>query len=115
MLIPSRDIGNSTPHTSESPVAWAHSGFPVSQIPEKSGLPSDRRGAGADMSTFPSAVLGAPAVGYFSHWASTGTDVQVIAPAITSAPDAFNSRDMRLHPTERKVESTPFYPRLLKR
>ena len=37
------------------------------QIPEKSGLPSARRGVGADMFTLPSAFRGTPAVGYFNH------------------------------------------------
>jgi hypothetical protein len=38
-------------------------GSPVIQIPEKSGLPSAIRGAGADMFTLPSAFRGTPAVG----------------------------------------------------
>ena len=33
------------------------------QIPEKSGLPSAVRGVAADMSTVPSALRGAPALG----------------------------------------------------
>jgi hypothetical protein len=39
------------------------SSFTLIQIPEKSGLPSGIFGAGAAMSTLPSAVRGTPAVG----------------------------------------------------
>ena len=42
-------------------------GSAVIQMPEKSGLPSARRGAGADMFTLPSALRGTPAVGYLNH------------------------------------------------
>jgi hypothetical protein len=38
-------------------------GSPVIQMPEKSGLPSAIRGAGAVMFTLPSAFRGTPAVG----------------------------------------------------
>ena len=38
-------------------------GSPVIQTPEKSGLPSAIRGAGADIFTLPSAFRGTPAVG----------------------------------------------------
>jgi hypothetical protein len=38
-------------------------------MPEKSGLPSAVRGAGAFMSGLPSRVLGTPAVGYVTHCA----------------------------------------------
>src|SRR5579862_7660927 len=38
------------------------------QIPERSGLPFTR-GAGPVIFTLPSAVRGAPAVGWFTHWA----------------------------------------------
>ena len=37
------------------------------QIPEKSGLPSAVRGVAAAMSTVPSALRGAPALGYRIH------------------------------------------------
>src|SRR6516165_7953463 len=43
----------------------------MSHIPERSGLPSAVRGAGALRSGRPSDVLGTPAVGYFSHCAET--------------------------------------------
>src|SRR5512135_3619258 len=42
------------------------------QIPDRSGLLSGLRGAGADMLTFPSAVRGMPSVGSFSHCAPRG-------------------------------------------
>ena len=41
----------------------------MSQIPERSGLPSAVRGAGATMSTRPSAVRGAEADLTAGHWA----------------------------------------------
>jgi hypothetical protein len=43
-----------------------------SRIPERSGVPSGVRGAGAAMSTLPSRSLGTPAVGYDGHCAVTG-------------------------------------------
>src|SRR5436190_13135843 len=44
-------------------------------IPEKSGLPSVVLGAGASRFGVPLLLWGAPAVGYFSHCASTGVEV----------------------------------------
>src|SRR5438477_13047822 len=86
MLKPSLAIGSSTPHVYVTGLTpWAHCGFPVSQIPEKSGLPPAGRGAGADRSTFWSASLGTPAVGYFNHWAALGVDVHVSPNATTTA------------------------------
>ena len=41
------------------------------QTPVKSGLPSAVLGAGAVMFSFPSGVLGTPAVGYEGHWAKS--------------------------------------------
>ena len=38
-------------------------------MPEKSGLPSGRRGVGAFRLGVPSAFRGTPGVGSFSHWA----------------------------------------------
>src|SRR5947199_1180783 len=46
----------------------------ISEMPERSGLPSAVGGAGALRSGLPSAVRGTPAVGYFSHWAETEAD-----------------------------------------
>src|SRR5215471_11049699 len=43
----------------------------MSQMPDKSGLPSTVRGAGADRLGRPSDVFGTPAVGYVSHCAET--------------------------------------------
>src|SRR5262245_39109827 len=43
----------------------------ISQIPEKSTLPSDVRGAGASRLGFPSTVRGMPGVGYDGHCASS--------------------------------------------
>src|SRR5881396_788412 len=42
------------------------------QIPDKSGLPSAVRGAGAARLGLPSALRGVPGVGYFSHCAVSG-------------------------------------------
>src|SRR5258708_3363614 len=42
-------------------------------MPDKSGLPSDVRGAGAVRFGFPSAVRGIPGVGKLNHWAHRGT------------------------------------------
>jgi hypothetical protein len=44
-------------------------------MPDKSGLPSAVRGAGALRFGRPAAVLGTPAVGYFTHCAPTGKAV----------------------------------------
>src|SRR5260370_40902008 len=77
MLTPSLPIGSSTPHVYVLGLNLSpHSGFPVSQIPEKSGLPPAVRGAGADSSTIPSACRGTPPVCYFNH-SALGGDVQV--------------------------------------
>ena len=43
------------------------------QSPERSGLPSGARGAGADRFGLPSGVRGIPAVGWFNHWAASGS------------------------------------------
>src|SRR6185503_2303519 len=59
-------------------------GSDVIHIPEKSGLPSVRRGAGAVMLTVPSALCGTPAVGYLIHCAGTAADVPEIASAARS-------------------------------
>src|SRR4029434_164049 len=44
------------------------------QIPERSGLPSAARGAGAARFGVPSGRGGTPAVGYLIHFAAAGTD-----------------------------------------
>src|SRR5438093_10142273 len=86
MLMPSLPIGSSRPHVYVTGlIPWAHCGFPVSQIPEKSGLPPAVRGAGADRLTFWSAIRGTPAVGYFNHWAALGVDVHVSPNAMMTA------------------------------
>jgi hypothetical protein len=54
-------------------------GSAVIQIPEKSGLPSAIRGAGADMFTLPSAFRGIPGDGYLNHWAETEADARALA------------------------------------
>src|SRR5205085_10112462 len=40
--------------------------------PERSGLPSSVRGAGAARLGLPSGVRGIPGVGWFNHWAASG-------------------------------------------
>src|SRR4051794_8240700 len=85
MLIPSLPIGSSLPQVSVSGFCgWAHKVLSVSQMPEKSGLPSGARGVRAVRLGFPSAVFGTPAVGYFNHWAPAVAD-QVRAEATASA------------------------------
>src|SRR5262245_46799481 len=49
------------------------------QMPEKSGLPSAVRGAGADMSTLPSTLRGAPGCGWLIHWAANGVEASAAA------------------------------------
>src|SRR5215472_7891577 len=69
MFMPSLPIGSSGPQSSDSGFRFRQKLLFVSQMPEKSGLPSAVRGAGADKLGFPSAALGTPAVGYFNHCA----------------------------------------------
>jgi hypothetical protein len=57
-------------------------------LPEKSGLPSAVRGAGAVKSGLPSAVLGTPAVGYGGHCAEGDGEM---AAAIATAPIILSS------------------------
>src|SRR5215831_11248435 len=56
----------------------------ISQTPDRSGLPSDVRGAGALASSFPSAPNGTPPGVYFGHCAVSVVDAAKIRPAITS-------------------------------
>src|SRR5689334_10988021 len=73
--MPSFPIGSSAPQVSTSGSGdLAQLKLSVSQMPDKSGLPSGARGAGAERFGFPSAVLGRPAVGYFRYWAATAAD-----------------------------------------
>src|SRR5580704_8501703 len=60
-------------------------GSPVVQTPEKSGLPSARRGGGADRFAVPSAFRGVPAVGYLNHCAARGTGKKATARLKTAA------------------------------
>ena len=52
----------------------------VSQTPDRSGLPSTVRGAGAVVFTLPSGVLGTPGGEYFGHCASTADDKAKMTP-----------------------------------
>ena len=55
-------------------------------MPEKSGLPSAARGAGADTFGLPSEVVGTPPVGCLVHWAKAVADpFKVLANAIPMA------------------------------
>src|SRR4051812_26751278 len=75
MLMPSLPIGSSAPQVSTSGLGdRVQLKLSVSQRPDKSGLPSGVRGAGAARFGFPSAVFGRPAVGYFRYWAATVPD-----------------------------------------
>src|SRR5262245_52393026 len=85
-------MGNSEPHVSVSGLMpCGQSGVPVSQMPEKSGLPSGARGAGAAKLGAPVAVFGTPAVGYFSHCAAAGDD-RVNAAAATTTNEIDHTR-----------------------
>src|SRR5215831_9458988 len=46
------------------------------QTPDKSGFPSEVRGAGAFRFGLPSGVRGVPGVGYAIHWAQAGTEMR---------------------------------------
>ena len=96
MLMPYRDMGSSTPHTSESESPLlGQLALSVSQIPEKSGVPSGVRGAGAEELNLPLAVRGTPAVGYFSHWANTVVHERVTASVMsTRSANGFHSRNI---------------------
>src|SRR5690349_1549624 len=73
------------PHGAAWPFASTHCRcWAACQIPDKSGLPSGSRGAGAVKSGLPSAFLGMPSVGYFNHCAAT-TDVAHMTAAKASA------------------------------
>ena len=52
--------------------------------PERSGLPSGVRGAGAVRFGLPSAVRGMPAVGCFSHCAASGAPSAIVTTATTT-------------------------------
>src|SRR5665213_3809845 len=51
----------------------------TSQMPERSGLPSRVRRAGAERFGLPSGVRGIPAVGYCTHWACEFTAAMAAA------------------------------------
>ena len=74
----------------------------MSQMPEKSGLPSGVRGVGADRLGFPSAVLGTPAVGYFNHWARPVAD-QLRTEPTANATTADRTMDFRITWTPKKI------------
>src|SRR5206468_306950 len=90
ILKPSRDIvGPRTGHFSEGGASWSswlmlagprtrpQAESAVIQTPDKSGLPFVSRGTGADRSTSPPGVRGAPGVGYLNHCAHIGADINV--------------------------------------
>jgi hypothetical protein len=78
--------------------------LPVSQRPDKSGLPSAVRGAGALRFGLPSAECGTPGVGYFNHWADEDalatrmTRMTKIGDVDREALDRLNSRIRTLLP-----------------
>src|ERR1051325_4276206 len=55
--------------------------LPACQMPERSGLPSASRGAGAVRFGFPSFVRGIPSVGHLNHCANVVTDTMTISAA----------------------------------
>src|ERR1051325_5664008 len=98
MSSPYRENGSSTPQSMKSPPADDRvqgNASSVSQIPERSGLPSAIRGAGAVRLGLPSASLGIPAVGYFSHCAPIGTD-RTQRPAAVNASTIDRTLDTRI-------------------
>ena len=78
MSFSSRDANGPGPLLPHSRPGVGQDWFAV-QSPDKSGLPFAIRGVGADRSTFPSVVRGAPGVASFSHCAATGTDTGAMA------------------------------------
>src|SRR5712692_9408898 len=85
-LMANGEMGSSVPHSWNRPVPGLHGTFvAVDQIPEKSGLPSGSRGAGALRLGLPSAVRGTSAVGYFSHWPSATPGAHVTAKTIIAS------------------------------
>src|SRR5207249_8898976 len=85
-LMLSRPIGSSVPQFRETGSRpRGQLALPVSQMPEKSGLPSDVRGGSADKLGLPSEVVGTPAVGYRIHCPNTGRgQLKVLASTISS-------------------------------
>src|ERR1700681_2358010 len=57
----------------------------LSHRPERSGLPSGARGAGATRFGLPSAVRGVPGVGWFNHCAASGALNATVTTAIRDA------------------------------
>src|SRR2546428_13314122 len=101
--MPSRPIGSSAPQFSETGSRpRGQLGLPVSQMPEKSGLPSGVCGVGADKLGLPSGVVGTPAVGYFIHCAKAiAVQLKALAntiPRVSSEPriDAYSAPVMLL-------------------
>src|SRR4030095_17238414 len=93
MSFSSRDANGPGPLLPHSRPGVGQDWFAV-QSPDKSGLPFAIRGVGADRSTFPSVVRGAPGVASFSHCAATGTDTGAMATTSTSAATSLDDRDM---------------------
>jgi hypothetical protein len=94
MLMPSRPIGSSGPQVSASG-SFGQLVLSVSQMPEKSGLPSVVLGVGADKFGFPSGALGTFDVGYFNHWPKTVAEKpSETVRAITT--DATRTMDVRM-------------------
>src|SRR5580765_7548716 len=88
MLMPSLPIGSSEPQVSDSGSGdRAQLKLSVSQIPEKSGLPSRVRGVGAVRLGFPSGERGTPAVGYFRYCATRGDAQRKLATVNASATE----------------------------
>src|SRR5215213_9512053 len=67
---------------------------PARQSPERSGLPSAVRGAGADMLTSPDAAFGTSGVDCLAHWASSKGDEK----ASTATTPAALSTTLIPHP-----------------
>src|SRR6185369_2323754 len=88
-------MGSSGPQTRGASASFVRlQGASVSHRPEKSGLPSGARGAGAARLAFPSAVRGMFFVGYRSHWATTLDELRMTA--TTARKKAEKTNDLRM-------------------
>src|SRR5262245_64500877 len=77
--------------------------FSAIHVPERSGVPSRLFGAGAVMFGEPSAVLGMPGVGYFSHCASANAGSMKATISATMLLDTITEPGI---PHGRAVDST---------
>src|SRR5687767_13080415 len=70
----------------------------LSHRPERSGLPSGVRGAGADRFGLPSGLRGSPAVGWFNHCAARGALNAAVTTTMSEAFTLATSCEVALRP-----------------